>query len=317
MIGGRGLTLGRAVWLALALLLGACGSNTDAPWLRAGGDGAGRYQGPPPPSVVVQRGDTVYAISRRFGVPVKDIIQANGLAPPYTLHVGQRLALPRPQVHMVRRGDTLSGIARAYGVDMGRLAAVNGLRPPYLIRVGERLALPATGGGGGTASGTQVATRSTATAPSSSVAPKPAVRAEAPPAPPPRAGKSFAWPVEGKLLSGFGPSSAGERNDGINIAVAHGTPVKAAENGVVVYSGNELKGFGNLLLVKHDGGWVTAYAHNDTLLAKRGQKVRRGEVIAKAGQTGNVHAPQVHFEVRQGSKAVDPLAYLERAVASR
>lgn len=308
--------MGRVVWLGLALLLGACGSNIDAPWLRDGGSvSAPRHHGPPPPSVVVQRGDSVYAISRRYGVPMRSIIQANNLAPPYVLHVGQRLTLPRPRVHVVQRGDTLSAIARAYGSDMGRIAALNGLAPPYVIRVGERLALPDGGG-------TQVATASPSSRPTgqaapSRVAPRAAPQAAATPEPPARAGRGFAWPAQGRVIAGFGPTGKGERNDGINIAVAHGSPVKAAENGVVVYAGNELKGFGNLLLVKHEDGWVTAYAHNDALLAKRGQKVRRGEVIAKAGQTGNVASPQVHFEVRRGSRAVDPMEHLERAVATR
>lgn len=326
MTGALDPRMARAVWLALALLLGACGSNVDAPWLRSGGaPQSARYQGPPPPAVVVQRGDSVYAISRRYGVAMKDIIQANGLRPPYTLHVGQRLELPRPRVHVVRRGDTLYGIARTYNTDMRRVAAINGLRPPYVIHVGERLALP----GNTAASTTRVASAppsstssgsgggGSSTSSTARVTPKPASRPTATPAPPPRAGQGFGWPVQGRLLSKFGPTGEGERNDGINIAVPRGTPVKAADNGVVVYAGNELKGFGNLLLVKHDGGWVTAYAHNDTLIAKRGQQVRRGEVIAKAGQSGNVQSPQVHFEVRKGSRAVDPMDHLEQAVAQR
>lgn len=330
MTGGLYPRMARAVWLVLALLLGACGSNVDAPWLRSGGGGQTvRYQGPPPPSVVVQRGDSVYAISRRYGVAMKDIIQANALRPPYTLHVGQRLVLPRPQVHVVRRGDTLYGIARAYGTDMRRIAAINGLRSPYVIHVGDRLALP--GGRGQTrvasspaprpassgASSTTSSSRPAGGTETARVTPKPVSRPTAIPAPPPRTGQGFAWPVQGRLLSKFGPTGKGERNDGINIAVPHGTGVKAADHGVVVYAGNELKGFGNLLLVKHDGGWVTAYAHNDRLLAKRGEQVKRGQVIAKAGQTGNVQTPQVHFEVRKGSRAVDPLDHLERAVAQR
>jgi len=132
----------------------------------------------------------------------------------------------------------------------------------------------------------------------------------APPAPPARAGSRFVWPLEGRLLSTFGPSGQGLHNDGINIETERGTPVRAAENGVVAYSGNELQGFGNLLLVKHADGWMTAYAHNDELLVKRGDTVGRGQVISRAGSSGNVRSPQLHFELRRGTKAVDPLQHL-------
>lgn len=114
------------------------------------------------------------------------------------------------------------------------------------------------------------------------------------------------WPVNGKIISNFGPTANGLHNDGINIAAPRGTPVHAAENGVVVYAGNQLRGFGNLLLIRHADGWVTAYAHNDTLLVKKGEQVKRGQVIARVGSTGNVSSPQLHFELRKGTEAVDP-----------
>ncbi|HVX37363.1 MAG TPA: peptidoglycan DD-metalloendopeptidase family protein [Hyphomicrobium sp.] len=120
------------------------------------------------------------------------------------------------------------------------------------------------------------------------------------------------WPTTGRVIAGFGGRPDGTHNDGINLAVPLGTEVHAAESGVVAYAGNELKGYGNLVLLRHDNGWVTAYAHNDELLVKRGDKVKRGQVIAKAGKTGSVDQPQVHFELRQGSKPVDPIPYLEK-----
>ncbi|MET0409179.1 MAG: M23 family metallopeptidase, partial [Hyphomicrobium sp.] len=120
------------------------------------------------------------------------------------------------------------------------------------------------------------------------------------------------WPASGKVIAGFGSRPDGTHNDGINLQVPLGTEVHAAESGVVAYSGSELKGYGNLVLLRHDNGWVTAYAHNDELLVKRGDKVNRGQVIAKAGKTGSVDQPQLHFELRQGSKPVDPTPYLER-----
>ncbi len=120
----------------------------------------------------------------------------------------------------------------------------------------------------------------------------------------------FLWPVNGKIVSPFGAKDGGLHNDGINIAAPLGTPVRAADNGVVVYAGNELRGFGNLLLVRHADGWVSAYAHCDALLVKRGDQVKRGQVIGRVGQSGNVTAPQLHFELRKGSEAVDPLSQL-------
>jgi murein DD-endopeptidase MepM/ murein hydrolase activator NlpD len=120
------------------------------------------------------------------------------------------------------------------------------------------------------------------------------------------------WPAHGKVIASFGGRPDGTHNDGINVAVPLGTDVHAAESGVVVYAGSELKGYGNLILLRHDNGWVTAYAHNDELAVKRGDKVQRGQVIAKAGKTGSVDQPQVHFELRQGSRPVDPVPFLEK-----
>ena len=116
----------------------------------------------------------------------------------------------------------------------------------------------------------------------------------------------------GTVLAGFGKRPDGTHNDGVNISVPLGTDVVAADSGTVAYAGNELKGYGNLVLIRHDNGWVSAYAHADTLLVKRGDSIKRGQVIAKAGKTGTVDQPQVHFELRQGSKPVDPLPHMEK-----
>ncbi len=134
--------------------------------------------------------------------------------------------------------------------------------------------------------------------------------AAVPPQPVGRGSGKFLWPVNGKIVSPFGPKDGGSHNDGINIAAPLGTPVRAADNGVVVYAGNELRGFGNLLLIRHADGWVSAYAHCDALLVKRGDQVKRGQVIGRVGQSGNVSAPQLHFELRKGAEAVDPLSQL-------
>jgi murein DD-endopeptidase MepM/ murein hydrolase activator NlpD len=124
---------------------------------------------------------------------------------------------------------------------------------------------------------------------------------------------TFRWPVRGKVITSYGAKTNGKANDGINLAVPEGTPVKAAEDGVVAYAGNELKGYGNLVLVRHSNGYVTAYAHASELLVKRGDSIKRGQVIAKSGQSGEVASPQLHFEIRKGSTPVDPLQFLNGA----
>jgi len=124
---------------------------------------------------------------------------------------------------------------------------------------------------------------------------------------------TFRWPVRGKVITSYGAKTNGKANDGINLAVPEGTPVKAAEDGVVAYSGNELKGYGNLVLVRHSNGYVTAYAHASELLVKRGDTIKRGQIIAKSGQSGEVGSPQLHFEIRKGSSPVDPLQFLNGA----
>jgi murein DD-endopeptidase MepM/ murein hydrolase activator NlpD len=121
---------------------------------------------------------------------------------------------------------------------------------------------------------------------------------------------TFRWPVRGRVIAGFGPKTNGQQNDGINLAVPEGTVVKAAEDGVVAYAGNELKGYGNLVLVRHANGYVTAYAHASEIMVKRGEQIKRGQTIAKSGQTGNVGSPQLHFEIRKGATPVDPMQFL-------
>lgn len=297
--------------VAVLATFSACAPSFNPP----PGYRGGYLSGDIPQMVTVHRGDSVYLIARRFGVPMKAIIENNRLSPPYILYPGQVLKLDAPAIHVVQRGDSLYAISRRYGVDMRALAQKNGLRSPYTIFPGQQMRVPGsfvTAATSGTTvpsprpnQSTQPKRGPSSTAPVAS-APPPA----APPPPPARAGSRFVWPVEGKILAKYGPSGKGLHNDGINIAVAKGESVKAAENGIVAYSGNELQGFGNLLLVKHADGWMTAYAHNDELLVKRGEQVKRGQIISRAGSSGNVRTSQLHFELRRGTKAVDPLKYL-------
>jgi murein DD-endopeptidase MepM/ murein hydrolase activator NlpD len=133
---------------------------------------------------------------------------------------------------------------------------------------------------------------------------------------PSRDGRSFQWPLRGQIVSEFGAKAGGLHNDGINIAATQGAAVRASEAGVVVYAGNEVRGFGNLLLIRHADGWMTAYAHVDEMLVKRDEQVRRGQTIAKVGRTGNVTTPQLHFEIRRGTRSVNPREFLQPETAS-
>lgn len=277
---------------------------------------------PPGGRYRVQPGNTLYGIARRFGLPVQSIVQRNGLTPPYQLSPGQELLLPAQRVHRVEPGDTLYSLSRQYNVERSQLAAVNDLQAPYSLSVGQTLAIPATGPApagqlamvpAAAPRGTQPASARTA-APQppqpQTAQPQPAALPTQPPDPPPvpptANGLGFLWPTQGRVIAEFGAQGDGRHNDGINIAAPRGAPVVAAERGEVVYAGNELRGFGNLLLIRHENGWVTAYAHNSSLLVSKGEQVSRGQVIARVGRSGNVDRPQLHFEIRKGSRAVDP-----------
>ncbi len=250
----------------------------------------------------VQAGDTVYGVSRRFAVPVRGVIDANSLKSPYRLRVGQVLRVPNPRRHRVQAGDTVYGVARRYGIDPNQIVRLNRIAAPYAITPGQSLVLTAS---------------PTAAAASPQMATMPPTASLAAiPAPPPRASGKFLWPVQGRTIAGYGRKENGLHNDGINIAAPRGAPVRAAENGVVAYAGNELRGFGNLILVKHADGWITAYAHNQDFLVTRGQTVQRGQTIARIGSSGNVATPQLHFEIRKGAHSVNPARYLGRQHAA-
>jgi murein DD-endopeptidase MepM/ murein hydrolase activator NlpD len=237
--------------------------------------------------------------------------------------------VPAASVHVVAPGETLHSIARIYGKPVMVLAKANNIPPDTMVKVGERITIP---GAGSTLAAAAPATPAAPLAPrnegpvgSIATADSPHSARLAAPVAPDReesAGKSaeaagslqsFRWPVRGRVIAGFGPKPNGLQNDGINLAVPEGTPIKAADDGVIAYAGNELKGYGNLVLVRHGNGFVTAYAHASEIMVKRGDAVKRGQVIAKSGQTGNVTSPQLHFEIRKGATPVDPSQYLNGA----
>jgi murein DD-endopeptidase MepM/ murein hydrolase activator NlpD len=305
------------------------------------------------PRIKVQSGDTLESLSNRYGVPINTIQSANNL-PDGRLHVGQTLVMPgarspaaaQPRVasnsvtagpgetvYTVRQGDTPATIAHKLGANQQSILVRNDIRADAL-QVGQKLIIPTassqtaakTSGARKVktttimAPGAKPAAKKTPIAASEEVtgggAPKKIASGGQLPSPDALSGASFRWPVKGRIVSGFGTKPDGGHNDGVNISVPQGTSVKAAENGVVAYAGSELKGYGNLVLVRHANNWVSAYANNEEILVKRGDKVKRGQVIAKAGMTGSVSKPQVHFELRKGSRPVDPTKYLSSMAAS-
>jgi len=263
--------------------------------------------------VRVRKGDTLYSLSKRYDVPMRAMIEENNLKPPYTLSIGQYLVLPRVETYRVRRGDTLYSIATKHGMTVSSLAKINGIGAPYTIHRGDVLKIsswaeedrqtvakvekPVVTGSVADDRQAEINRRKEVKNPQAFQG-----KANVPKA---QKSKKFSWPVSGKVVAAFGNG-----NDGINIAGKAGTAIKAAEAGTVAYAGNELKGYGNLILIKHKDGWITAYAHNRKLLVKKGALVKKGQQIAEMGDTGGVKSPQLHFEIRYKAKVVNPYQYL-------
>jgi murein DD-endopeptidase MepM/ murein hydrolase activator NlpD len=205
---------------------------------------------------------------------------------------------------------------------MSQLVHINGLKPPYKIFMGKTLRLPGTVEADRPpvlrksirAGVNSPQDRKTVKRGKASKQAKATRRRVQPQKLPPTRG-SFIWPIRGRVISRFGAKGKGLHNDGINLAAPRGTPVQAAQAGVVAYAGNELRGFGNLVLIRHKKGIMSAYAHNDSLFVKSGETVQRGQTIAKVGSTGSVDEPQLHFEIRRGRDAVNPARFLGRMSA--
>ena len=269
--------------------------------------------------IQVYEGDTLYNIAKRYNLPMREIIEENNISAPYTISVGQRLALPAPQAYRVRQNDSYASIARLHNLSVTELVRLNRASEPYILNEGQTVYLSKSKNYYEPVSKPQRKTvvANNVVTPSKKVltkaqrqSVKSTVKLSKPPA---RSGSAFDWPVRGRLVSSYGSKKDGLFNDGINIAAPKGTAVRASENGVVAYAGDDLKGFGNLVLVKHDDGYVTAYAHLDSMLAKKGQVISRGETLGTVGSTGSVDTPQLHFEVRRKGKAINPKQYLSRS----
>jgi murein DD-endopeptidase MepM/ murein hydrolase activator NlpD len=282
-------TLGTTAVLSVAL--GAC-SNVFGPkggTMEYPGSGAG------PNAVavyVVNEKDTVDSISQRYGVPSQTIIDRNRLKAPYTLKAGQYIELPGARFV----ADNTGGATQAAATTAPGPVKRDNLPPP-------------PGAKGESEPKTAAAGQPTPLSPAAHEANKEASKTEASVAatpPPPR----MVWPLHGKVLVPYG-TQAGQKNDGIDIQATTGEAVKAADGGTVIYAGSDVAHLGNLLLVQHQGGYITAYGNNEALLVKKGDAVKKGQTIAKAGNSGGAASPRLHFEVRRGgSKTIDPMTVL-------
>ncbi len=263
----------------------------------------------PAGAAMVRNGDTLWDIAQRFDLSLRDIIEKNKLQPPFIIYQGQRLILPAPRYYNVQVGDSLYGISRIFGIDSSALARQNHLAAPYQITIGQKLKIPHQMGrqiAYDTALPTQRPVAQASSSASSVKKPtyKPSRTTSS------KSGGRFAWPVQGRVISSYGPKKNGYHNDGINIAANRGTPVKPAQAGEVVYVGTGIESFGNLVLVRHKSGWMSAYGHLDKINVRRGQKVTAQSKLGVVGTTGTVDKPQLHFEIRHGSKALNPQKYL-------
>lgn len=248
-------------------------------------------------TVNVGAGDTLYSISRKYSVPVNDLAVMNDLVPPFRLTVGQKLRVPNLEAAAaVKKTESSS----EYGTPKKAVAGKDGA--PTNIPVSAE-------GAANNHVPKQSVAQKTQSTPKTKISSDPKKKLPVIAA---RSSSKFSWPVRGKILSGFGAKPNGLVNDGINIAASRGTTVKAAENGVVAYAGNEVKGMGNLIIIQHSGGWMTVYAHLDSMALRRGARVNVGQKIGTVGASGKVDQPQLHFEIRKGTKAYNPSQYLKK-----
>jgi murein DD-endopeptidase MepM/ murein hydrolase activator NlpD len=283
---------------------------------------------------VVQRHDHLYAIARDLQTTPEALIKANHLKNPEHLTPGQHLKAPVDKAYVVQSGDTIALVARRFSLNAADLADLNDLSERAKLKPGDQLALPTSFHDHGPVE--LPSTRLTA-APNYRIYPAPSPAgggglAATPYTPPPMpeatgpalsdaqvaalAHNRFVWPVRGEVASRFGAKGLGVSNDGVDVRAPEGSVVRAAASGDVVYAGNEVQGFGNLVLLQHADGWVTAYAHLQHIGVQMRQQVAQGQEIGAVGTSGGVGEPQLHFEVRyrgspgETARPIDPLLVL-------
>jgi murein DD-endopeptidase MepM/ murein hydrolase activator NlpD len=293
-------------------------------------------------TIIIQEGDTLYSLSKKHSVILRDLINQNNLTPPYSLKAGSTLILPKPFYHEVKAGETLYSISRDYQTNINQIYEMNDFGPETGIKIGQKIRIAKFNDKfieNITKSNNNIKNKelqisetrknsddtkiiqsnidetenNKSNYQSNNKINKPILannkNQELLEKSLDKVNK-FIWPVDGKIISKFGPKDNGLYNDGINIMANIGDQVKSSEDGIVAYVGNELKGYGNLIIIKHNNGWITAYAHLGKTMVKIGDKISKSTIIAEIGNSGNVKIPQLYFSIRKGRDAVNPENYL-------
>ena len=248
----------------------------------------------------VKKGDNLFSISRRFNISIQELIKVNKIQEPYKIFPNQSIFIPQNQKHIVVKGETLYSISRYYETTVFTLAKYNNIKNVNNINVGKELIIPKR----------NEKIKKIKNKKWDSNFKKKKIENNKNAVLRDKKTSKFIWPVKGKLLSKYGKSKEGFYNDGINIDSKKGTKVMSSQAGKVIYCGNEIPGYGNLILIKHSKNWITAYAHLNEVFTEKGKKVSKGEIIGSVGNTGNVRSPQLHFEIRKGKESVNPLKLL-------
>ena len=244
---------------------------------------------------IVKKGENLYLISKKFSISIDEIIKKNNIKSPFKIFPNQKLILPKKTIYTVIKGDTLYSISRKFNVDKYNLSKLNKLKTNNLIYVGQKLFIP---------NYTRI-NKPKVDLDSEKISKKKNTKIYQ------KKNKTiFMWPVRGKVILKYGMIKPGLHNDGINIAARKGADVVASRQGKIIYAGNEIPGYGNLILIKHDKKWVTAYAHLAEIIITKGAQVKKGEKIGSVGSSGRVNTSQLHFEIRKGKRALNPREYL-------
>ena len=248
----------------------------------------------------VKKGDNLFSISRGFNISIQELIKVNKIQEPYKIFPNQSIFIPQNQMHIVVKGETLYSISRYYETTVFTLAKYNNIKNVNNIKVGKELIIPKR----------SEKIKKIKSKKWDSNFKKKKIENNKNVILRDKKTSKFIWPVKGKLLSKYGKSKEGFYNDGINIDSKKGTKVMSSQAGKVIYCGNEIPGYGNLILIKHSKNWITAYAHLNEVFTEKGKNVSKGEIIGSVGNTGNVRSPQLHFEIRKGKESVNPLKLL-------
>ena len=246
----------------------------------------------------VKKGDNLYSISKKFNISIKKIIKYNKINEPFKIFPNQRIFLPKNTSYKVKKGDTLYSISRKFKSNIYSISKLNKLKNINQIDVGQKILIP------------EYFSRNINN-PESNKKKKIKLKVKQVQSNLKLSNtQKFIWPIKGEILIKYGSGAPGFFNDGINIKSTLGTVVKASNDGEIIYSGNEIPGYGNLILIKHNKNWITAYAHLDKIETRKGDLVKKGQTIGIVGNTGNVQDIQLHFEIRKGKNAVNPLKHL-------